>query len=333
MNTRELTAESPDDLKTAEELLRAGGVVAVPTETVYGLAADAANPDAVAAIYAAKERPANHPLIVHLASVDNLAHWAVDIPADAYLLAEKFWPGPLTLLLKKAPHVPSIVTGGLDTIGIRVPNHPVLNQLLVSSGLGLAAPSANPYKQLSPTSASQVTDKLAGKIDGVLDGGECSIGLESTIVDLSGSEVRILRAGPIAPSAISDVLGKPVTTPTSHQVAVPGNVQQHYQPRTPLYLMSRPQLLARMKSSDSHTAFVVLSGFDEQAGAEPDCYGDSLVITMPAGKAEFAQSLYRTLHDIDGRSCTSICFEMPPDTEEWLDVNDRLRRASCGDQQ
>lgn len=326
MNTRQLSADIPDDLKTAAAMLKAGGIVAVPTETVYGLAADAANADAVAAIFVAKSRPADHPLIVHLAGVDDLAKWAIDIPDDAYVLAERFWPGPLTLLLKKAPNVTSIVTGGLETIGIRVPGHPVLHRLLVSSGLGLAAPSANPYQELSPTSASQVIEKLDGRIDGVLDGGDCSIGLESTIVDLSGDDIRILRVGPIAPSAIAEALNKPVSTPIVHQVSVPGNVQQHYQPRTPLYLMSRPELMIRMQSPEPNVAFVVLADF-----AAPDSRGETTLVSMPAAKVEFAKNLYRTLHDLDRQAFSAICFETPPDTEEWLDVNDRLRRASYSD--
>ncbi|MFT7471044.1 MAG: L-threonylcarbamoyladenylate synthase [Kiritimatiellia bacterium] len=225
MITRQLLSNRPKDLSTAETLLRAGGTLAVPTETVYGLAADAANPEAVSAIFSAKGRPADHPLIVHIAGVEDLEKWAVDIPAEAYRLALAFWPGPLTLLLKKAAHVSPVATGGLETIGIRVPSQPALHQLLVSSGLALAAPSANLYKQLSPTSAEQVTEKLVGKIGGMLDGGDCAIGLESTIVDLSD------------------------------------NVVDHYQPRIPLHLLSRQAMLAKMETATAEAAFVVLAGF------------------------------------------------------------------------
>lgn len=323
MKTRQLHADQPDDLRAAEALLRAGGIVAVPTETVYGLAANAANPEAVAAIFAAKGRPADHPLIVHIASAEDLALWATQIPDDAYTLAAALWPGPLTMLLKKAPNVTSLVTGGLNTIGIRVPAHPVLQHLLQSSGLGLAAPSANPYKQLSPTSAAQVMSKLDGKIDAVLDGGDCSIGLESTIVDLTSDVVRIVRVGPIAPSQVESLLDRPVAAPAVHQVAVPGNVDQHYQPRTPLHLVARQDLLAKMKLADSGTAFVVLADFAEQVP------GSHLrIIRMPVSKPDFARSLYKTLYDLDQQGFEAIWFEIPPQSEEWLDVNDRLRRAS-----
>lgn len=323
MITHQLLANKPDDLSTAEAILRAGGTLAIPTETVYGLAADATNPAAVSAIFTAKGRPADHPLIVHIAGVDDLEKWAVDIPPAAFYLARAFWPGPLTLLLKKAAHVSSVVTGGLETIGLRVPSHPVLHQLLLSSGLGLAAPSANPYKQLSPTSAEQVTEKLDGKIDGVLDGGDCTIGLESTIVDLSSNGVRVLRVGPISPSELSAVLNQSVTAPLNHSASVPGNVADHYQPRTPLRLLSRQAMLTKMDAPTADAAFVVLADFPKSGPV-----GHQISVTMPETKPEFAKVLYKTLHDLDRRNLSAIWFEIPPQSEEWLDVNDRLQRAS-----
>lgn len=322
MITRQLLATKPDALNTAEDILRDGGTVAVPTETVYGLAADATNPKAVSAIFAAKGRPADHPLIVHIAGVDDLEKWAVEIPAEALELARAFWPGPLTLLLKKAPHISSVVTGGLDTIGVRAPSHPVLHQLLLSSELGLAAPSANPYKQLSPTSADQVSEKLDGKIDAVLDGGDCAIGLESTIVDLSGKVIRVLRVGPIPPSELSRVLNRAVAAPANHSVSVPGNIEDHYQPRTPLYLLSREEMLTEIQEPSTEAAFVVLADFP--ASQSPD---QETLIAMPKTKPEFARVLYKTLHDLDKKTHKAIFFEIPPQTEEWLDVNDRLQRA------
>ena len=324
MITRRLLASEADDLRTAEAILRAGGMVAVPTETVYGLAADATKPEAVSKIFAAKGRPADHPLIVHVASVNDLEKWAVDIPEHAYTLAREFWPGPLTLLLRKAAHVSPVVTGGLETIGIRAPSHPVLHELLQSSGLGLAAPSANPYKQLSPTNAEQVLEKLDGKIDAVLDGGDCAIGLESTIVDLSGDAVRVLRVGPISPSALSAVLDQQVITPASHNTSVPGNIDDHYQPKTPLRLLSREDLLAKLAANAEAEAeaFIVLADFPK------DALTSQQIISMPASKPEFARILYKTLHDLDRENLSAIWCELPPQTEEWLDVNDRLRRAS-----
>lgn len=326
MSTRQLNANNVSHLQVAETILKEGGTVAVPTETVYGLAADASNPAAVAAIFAAKGRPTTHPLIVHIASVGELEHWAVDIPEQAYKLAVAFWPGPLTLLLNKANHVPSLVTGGLNTIGIRVPSQPVLQQLLLSSGLGLAAPSANPYKALSPTSAEQVMEKLSGKIDAVLDGGECSIGVESTIVDLTQARAAVLRAGPISPSEISEVLGYSVDLPMQHSIAVPGNVDDHYQPRTPLYVIDRQEMEKRMQLHNQLAAYVVASDYQFDAANFPAIK----VVVMPKAKKDFAKVLYKTLHDLDAQKLEAIWFENPPQGEEWLDVNDRLQRASYG---
>lgn len=323
MITKRLNAAAQEDLEAAVALLRAGGIVAIPTETVYGLAADATNSRAVAAVFAAKQRPADHPLIVHIADLDRMSDWAVAIPAEAHMLASAFWPGPLTLLLHKAPGVTPLVTGGLETIGLRVPRQPLLLRLLRSSGLALAAPSANPYKQLSPTSAAQVLAKLDGRIDAVLDGGECDIGLESTIVDLTGEEIRVLRSGPITAAQISAVLNKPVMTPEEHRVAVPGNIAQHYQPATPLHLVSRNEMLAKMKSATGSEAFVVLADFPVASIQD-----QSAVVIMPETKSAFARLLYKTLHELDHRNLRNIWFELPPQSEDWLDVNDRLRRAS-----
>lgn len=221
LNTQQLSAMTPADIECAAQLLKQGQLVAIPTETVYGLAADATQPEAVKQIFSAKGRPANHPLIVHLGSAEQLSEWATDIAPEAYQLAEAFWPGPLTLLLPKAKQVSPVVTGGLESVGIRVPAHPVLLDILKTHRLAVAAPSANPYKKLSPTSAQQVLDGLNGRLAAVLDGGECQHGLESTIVDLTSKPFRVLRAGPITASELSAVLGQEVLQPQVHQVAVP----------------------------------------------------------------------------------------------------------------
>ena len=324
MKTRQLNATSAADLEATEVILKEGGIVAVPTVTVYGLAADASSVDAVAAVFAAKQRPPTHPLIVHIAGFSDLDKWAEDVPEHALTLAQAFWPGPLTMLLKKASHVPSIVTGGLDTIGVRVPSHPVLQRLLQSSGLGLAAPSANPYKHLSPTSARQVLDALDGRINAVVDGGECTIGVESTIVDLTKDDVMVLRAGPISPSELSAVLNRQVLVPAQHSAVVPGNMADHYQPRTPLYLISREELLVKMQLPSESSVFVVLADFP----AERFVNRLANKISMPKNKQDFARVLYKTLHELDSKNFNAIWFEIPPQTEEWLDVNDRLVRAS-----
>ncbi|WP_430456229.1 L-threonylcarbamoyladenylate synthase [Rheinheimera sp.] len=308
------------DQDAAAKLLQAGELVAVPTETVYGLAADASNPQAVAKIFTAKGRPANHPLIVHIGDLAQLSDWARDIPPQALLLAKAFWPGPLTLLLAKADNVSPVVTGGKDSIGIRMPAHPVLLALLQLTGLAVAAPSANPYKKLSPTSASQVMAGLNGRIAAVLDGGDCSVGLESTIVDLTSDHPQVLRAGPISAAELETVLGVPVSTPTSHNVAVPGNVKAHYQPGKPLKIFSKADLHSALQQSSE--AVICLYQSAEFA---------TLTLPhsrqMPQDKAGYARLLYRSLFEADAMPGSQIYLEQPPQTPEWDDVNDRLRRA------
>jgi len=320
-----LDANDANDLARAASLLRAGELVAVPTETVYGLAADARQPAAVRAIFAAKNRPADHPLIVHLGDVAQLADWAVDIPPAAHTLIERFWPGPLTLVLHKAPGVDPVVTGGHATVALRMPAHPALLALLKTSGLAVAAPSANPHKRLSPTSAAHVMESMAGKLAAVLDGGDCALGIESTILDLTGEMPQVLRAGPVTASAIAEQLGCPVATPSQHSVAVPGNMPEHYQPRTPVRLKSAQEMV-------EHTAYpvarILLSLDAGQAGAT-----FALTRAMPRDKPEYARQLYRALHDADRLQVQEIWVETPPATEEWADVIDRLLRASGGTRQ
>lgn len=319
-NTQLLNASCDKDVETALHILRAGGLVAVPTETVYGLAADAMNAAAVQGIFAAKGRPADHPLIVHIGSVAQLEDWASNIPDIAYQLAAAFWPGPLTLILDKAAEVPSAVTGGKSSVGVRVPAHRVLRELLQTARMGVAAPSANPYKRLSPTSAQQVYSQLAGRIDAVLDGGPCAVGLESTILDLTGAQLQVLREGPITARQIAALTGRAVLTPLQHDVAVPGNVAVHYQPHTPLYIASRRQILAALQERGSAIACVF---YADTAGLTPT----SIVRSLPERKASYAQQLYSTLHALDGMGVEAIWLERPPSAEGWGDVNDRLRRA------
>lgn len=318
MNTELLHA--PADLARAATLLMQGELVAVPTETVYGLAADASNPDAVTKIFEAKQRPANHPLIVHLASAEHLSSWAKDIPERAWQLAAAFWPGPLTMLLAKADAVNSVVTGGKDTIGLRVPAHPALLQLLQQHQLAVAAPSANPHKKLSPTSAEQVLAGLDGKIAAVLDGGDCDVGLESTIVDLTSETVQVLRAGPISCEEISLVLGCEVSMPREHNVAVPGNVKAHYQPSKPLTILNSAELASRLRQRPADVICLYISDvFD--AMALPHWQ------KLPTDKVAYAKQLYRSLFDADKAEGREIWLEQPPQLPNWADVNDRLKRA------
>lgn len=324
LQTRRLDAARPEDLDEAVRLLRAGRLVAVPTETVYGLAADASNPEAVRGIFAAKQRPANHPLIVHLAGAGQLARWAREIPDAAWRLAEAFWPGPLTLLLHKADTVPPEVTGGRPSIGLRVPDHPVLLRILETLDGGLAAPSANPYKRLSPTTADQVFEGLGGRIDAVLDGGPCAVGLESTIVDLTGDSPRILRAGPITRRQLSDVLGVAVDFPEHHDAAVPGNVAVHYQPHTPLYVFDTETLRARLTQLPADAGIALAHTSDDL----PATAGVLRTLHLPADKSGFARALYDALHTLDQAGASAIWLERPPIHEDWRDVNDRLSRAA-----
>lgn len=319
LNTQQLSATTPADIECAAQLLKQGQLVAIPTETVYGLAADATQPEAVKQIFSAKGRPANHPLIVHLGSAEQLCEWATDIADEAYQLAQAFWPGPLTMLLPKAEHVSPVVTGGLDTIGIRVPAHPVLLEILKNHRLAVAAPSANPYKKLSPTSAQQVLEGLNGKLAAVLDGGECQHGLESTIVDLTCKPFRVLRAGPITASELSAVLGQEVVQPQVHQVAVPGNVDSHYQPKTRLRVIDA---LENELATAGNIKIALLHLSELQASEQ------RLLKPMPQDAKAYGQALYRSLAEVDKWGVDEIWLERPPQGETWLAVHDRLRRAA-----
>ena len=320
MNTELLDGNLMADIEAAAKILAHGGLVAVPTETVYGLAADAANPTAVKKIFAAKGRPSNHPLIVHIASSSELSKWAEDIPAVAYKLADKFWPGPLTLLLKKAPAVSGIVTGGLATIGIRVPSHPVFCKLLELGKTAYAAPSANHYKQLSPVSAQQVMAGLGGKIDAIIDGGPCAVGVESTILDLSQKPFRVLRSGPISAAQLEQVIGETVENPLVHSVAVSGNVEDHYQPKTPLQLVSRADLQSLIVKNEPNAACISI-------GPVSDNPAGSFCVSMPTSPVDYARLLYGTLYELDQKKPAVIWCEMP-EGEQWGYILDRLRKAS-----
>jgi L-threonylcarbamoyladenylate synthase len=254
------------EVSRAADLLRAGELVAFPTETVYGLGADASNPQAVARIFAAKGRPADHPLIVHLPDTSHLHRWAVDIPEAAHKLAAAFWPGPLTLILKRHPSVSEAITGGQDTVGLRVPNHPLALQLLREFDGGVAAPSANRFGRVSPTTAAHVREELGDAVALILDGGPCTVGIESTILDLSGGEARILRPGMLDAEAIAGVLGAlPFVGGTQNAPRVSGSLEAHYAPQTPLRLVEVKTLGEfAQRALDAGKSVAVLS-----AGAPP----------------------------------------------------------------
>lgn len=326
--TRLLDASRADHIAEAVRLLREGRLVAMPTETVYGLAADAADPVAVRGIFTAKSRPSDHPLIVHLPDASHLPRWAEDIPETAWRLAERFWPGPLTLLLRRAPHIDASVTGGRDSIGLRVPAHPVMRQVLQTLDGGLAAPSANLYQRLSPTTAAQVLAGLDGRIDAVLDGGPCAVGLESTIVDLTGTMPRVVRAGPITRGEIEAALQIPVDMPAQHDTAVPGNVAVHYRPHTPLRMLDAATLHERLAALPAQARVAVMTYGTTLA--RPAHAGIAAWVAMPEAKADYARALYATLHALDAAGAGEIWLQTPPRDEAWRDVHDRLARASAG---
>lgn len=318
-----LSQELRNQIQTAAAILRQGGLVAFPTETVYGLGADAENPQAVARIFAAKGRPADHPLIVHLASAVQIAHWAEDIPPAAWTLARHFWPGPLTLILRRSPRVPDIVTGGQDTVGLRVPGHPLALALLEAFGGGIAAPSANRFGRVSPTTAAHVREELGENVDFILDGGPCRVGIESTILDLSTGRPRLLRPGAISVAEIEAILDEPVTGAGQGAPRAPGMLRAHYAPRTPVWLLSADVLeieARRRLAQGRRIAALTLSvtalpeGCDRQA--------------MSPDPTDYARELYARLRALDATGCDAILVEAPPQEAAWQAVRDRLERAA-----
>jgi L-threonylcarbamoyladenylate synthase len=321
------------DYARAVELLRAGELVAFPTETVYGLGADAANPAAVAKIFAAKGRPADHPLIVHLAGHDAVDHWAEQVPDAAWELMEIFWPGPLTLILKKQAWVPSTVTGGQDTVGLRVPGHPVALELLrrfaavAGEHAGIAAPSANRFGRISPTSAAHVREELGDRIQLILDGGPCKVGIESTIVDCSRGEPVILRPGHIAPAHLEAVLGRrPAIEIASGAPRVSGSLAAHYAPQTPMRLIAGQRLLDYLNAQRHKGDRCGVIGHSQP----PQAGMPHLWHMLPADPVGYAHDLYAALREMDHAGVSAIVVEALPEEPAWAAVADRLRRAVAG---
>lgn len=320
--------EQHTQIEAAARQLHAGGVVAFPTETVYGLGADATNPQAVRKIFEIKGRPAGHPLIVHIADAALLDRWAREIPEAARRLAERFWPGPLTLILRRQPHVPDAVTGGQDTVGLRVPDHPVALALLQELGpeKALAAPSANRFGRISPTKTAHVRAEFAAGVDRVLDGGPCRVGLESTIVSFVGGTPLLLRPGGISVAALEAVLGKQIEMPGATQPAirVPGSLPSHYAPVTPLEVLSAEALKRRSRELEERGQRVAVLGLTLVCQDGPH----RLRLQMPAEAAAYAHKLYSALRQLDAGYFNVILAEAPPVGVEWQAVNDRLRRAA-----
>src|SRR3990167_4718506 len=316
-----------DRIKQAAALLHEGKLVAFPTETVYGLGADAMNEAAVSRIFQVKKRPYNHPVIVHLADINELADWAIDISPFAYQLAKAFWPGPLSILLKKQPHVLDVVTAGAATIGLRMPHHPVAQALLKEFGSGIAAPSANRFTHISPTTAQAVYEELGGAVDLILDGGACEVGLESTIIDLSCEQPIILRPGMITAKAIAEVLNMRLIV--THQDApvtrAPGMHHVHYAPETKTTILETSEInlfLQALQLEELPIALVVWSSFSAPFPANVH------VIPMPTSASSYAHDLYQTLRSLDTGYYKQIVIENTPMHAEWEAIRDRLYKAS-----
>ena len=315
---------SDRDIDKAVAILRAGGLVAFPTETVYGLGADASNIDALKKLYAAKGRPGDHPVIVHLADAAQLPVWARAIPASAHKLAEKFWPGPLTMILPRAPQVLDAVTGGQASVGLRVPSHPVARRLLAAFGGGIAAPSANRFGHVSATTAAHVHAEFGSDIDLILEGGATEVGIESTIVDLTSTMPTVLRPGHISAADIADALGVMPDAASRDSPRVPGSLARHYAPATPLMLVEADlliELAATLTRQGQKVAVLALSAL------QPLLAG--LVWRAASAEAQtYAHSLYANLRELDAAGCDVILAEQVPDAPAWTAVRDRLSRAA-----
>ena len=334
MTARLLTVDparpDPDALAEAGAVLRAGGLVAFPTETVYGLGAYALDEAAVRRIFAAKGRPSFNPLIAHVADIAGARALAAEWPPLAQALAERFWPGPLTLVLPKRPIVPDAVTAGRASVALRVPAHPVARALIAAAGIPLAAPSANRFTELSPVTAQQVARGLGDRVDVILDGGRTSVGIESTVVDLTTSPPTLLRPGTITRAALEAVTG-PLASPAEPEDeeaprAAPGMIARHYAPRAVVRLLDGDDFadaVAAAADRDAPVGAVTWSPLAAMSAALLDAHH-----RLPAEAVAYAARLYDTLHALDDAGCREVLVERPPEGAEWDGVRDRLTRAA-----
>jgi L-threonylcarbamoyladenylate synthase len=327
MTPPSIEAPTPAAIARAVLRLRAGELVAFPTETVYGLGADARVPDAVRRIFAAKGRPADHPVIVHLYDTLQLADWARAAPEGALKLAAAFWPGPLTLILPRAAHVADIVTGGQDSVGLRVPSHPVARALLSAFGGGIAAPSANRFGRISPTTAQHVADDLGAMIPMILDGGACAVGIESTIVAFTGDEPVLVRPGALDLADLFRVLGRAPRARPAAAPRAPGTLASHYAPKTPATLVAPNALHAEISQRGERDEGIAVLA---RTVARPADFVD-IWIDAPASAVAYAHDLYANLRALDAANADAILIEAVPHDDGWLSVLDRLTRATRGE--
>lgn len=330
--TSPLPPELLAEIDACAQALREGKVVAIPTETVYGLGADASNAAAVRRVFEIKGRPAHHPVIVHVAGAHLLERWAREVPAAARRLAARFWPGPLTLVLPRRPEVLPEVTGGQDTVAVRVPAHPVTLRLLERFGGGLAAPSANRFGRISPTTAAHVRAELGDAVDRILDGGPCRVGVESTIVALLGRP-RLLRPGGVSVAELEEALGEPIlgagTPAAPSPIRAPGTLAAHYAPATPLELLDAAAVVERAAALARGPGRVAVVARTEAVLRDAAAAG-AAAVAMPASPGDYARHLYATLRGLDAEGFAAILVEAPPDEAAWLAVRDRLGRAAHG---
>lgn len=333
-------------VEAAAELLRQGRLVAFPTETVYGLGADASSEAALKRLYQVKGRPTDHPVIVHLADVSELSKWARTVPEAALSLARAFWPGPMTLILPRADHVLPQVTGGQDSVGLRIPSHPLARRLIETFGGGVAAPSANRFGRLSPTTAAAVAESLGDDVDMILDGGPCSVGIESTIISLLGEQPVVLRPGMLQVKDIESVLGCKVTLgpakaqaeEVSAEVRVPGALPSHYAPHTSTAVTDAETLIELFAEGMAIGRSQGVLAFAPTIETMKTNFGSRFYtamateafITAPADADEYARKLYDSLRQLDSLALHKILVEAVPQGAEWDGVRDRLARASAG---
>ena len=338
----EYLSVSPESLRKAAGIIRNGGIVAFPTETVYGLGADACNAEALAKVFEAKRRPSFDPLIIHIADIKTLEDIAdLSLLSEKnreklFLLAENFWPGPLSLVMPKSKKIPGIATAGLSTAAIRFPDHQAALSLISLSGGALAAPSANPFGSLSPTRAEHVRDKLGEKVDMILDGGSARIGVESTVLDITGGCIKILRPGGTPKEAVENLIG-PIQDGSaaagdtaSGGLVSPGRLKSHYAPKTPLSVFTLEELIRQPCGPGSAFVFFDAPSRDAWAATQPPAALEKAVIRVlsPSGRlVEAAASLFQTLHELDSPEISRILAQLAPQEGLGQAINDRLRRA------